>query len=160
VLAAAAEAACAVFDRTLKLAAPNRVFVEEAVAAAAAVVAAVVGGRHEYLAAAADQARTLNKPMLDRLHGCAADTSDDWQGKIVLYPPEARELVALVDRLTAEPETSTDDDQLTPLDVRAEIMRRGLVDVFVSASTAPTLTEDLLRSIRSRAVNALAEALP
>ena len=39
----------------------------------------------------------LNGPMLGRLRQCAADTSSNWDGKITIYPPEARELVALID---------------------------------------------------------------
>lgn len=39
----------------------------------------------------------LNGPMVDRLRKCAADTSPNWDGKITIYPPEARELVALID---------------------------------------------------------------
>jgi len=43
-----------------------------------------------------DQVR-LNVPMVARLRECAADTSANWDGKINIYPPEARELVALID---------------------------------------------------------------
>lgn len=39
----------------------------------------------------------LNGPMVARLRQCAADTSPNWDGKITIYPPEARELVALID---------------------------------------------------------------
>lgn len=40
----------------------------------------------------------LNHPMVQRLRGCAADTDPDWAGKITIYPPEARSLVALIDQ--------------------------------------------------------------
>ncbi len=43
-----------------------------------------------------DRAR-LNGPMVARLRRCAADTSSNWDGAITIYPPEARELVALID---------------------------------------------------------------
>ena len=43
------------------------------------------------------EARRLNGPMVARLRKCAADTSANWDGKITIYPPEARELVALID---------------------------------------------------------------
>ena len=39
----------------------------------------------------------LNQPMLARLRQCAADTSDSWIGRVTVYPPEARPLVALLD---------------------------------------------------------------
>jgi hypothetical protein len=49
----------------------------------------------------------LNGPMVARLRKCAADTSANWDGRITIYPPEARELVGLIDeriaaRLAAE----------------------------------------------------------
>lgn len=42
-------------------------------------------------------ARRLNGPMVARLRACAADTSPSWDGKITIYPPEARWLISLVD---------------------------------------------------------------
>lgn len=39
----------------------------------------------------------LNGPMVARLRTCAADTSPNWDGRITIYPPEARELVNLID---------------------------------------------------------------
>lgn len=44
-----------------------------------------------------EESPRLNGPMVARLRGCAADTSSNWDGKITIYPPEARELVALID---------------------------------------------------------------
>lgn len=43
------------------------------------------------------RAGRLNGPMVERLRACAADTDPDWAGAITIYPPEARELVDLVD---------------------------------------------------------------
>jgi hypothetical protein len=40
----------------------------------------------------------LNGPMVERLRKCAADTDPNWAGRITIYPPEARELVELIDR--------------------------------------------------------------
>jgi hypothetical protein len=40
----------------------------------------------------------LNKPMVARLRRCAADTSPSWDGAVTIYPPEARDLIALIDR--------------------------------------------------------------
>lgn len=40
----------------------------------------------------------LNGPMVLRLRKCAADTSPNWDGKITIYPPEARQLIDLIDR--------------------------------------------------------------
>lgn len=45
------------------------------------------------------QFERLNRPMVERLRQCAADTSPNWDGKVTVYPPEARELVALIDAL-------------------------------------------------------------
>ncbi len=39
----------------------------------------------------------LNGPMVARLRKCAAGTSPNWDEKITIYPPEARELIALID---------------------------------------------------------------
>lgn len=52
---------------------------------------------------------TLNTAMLDRLRRCAADTSPNWEGSITIYPPEARELVDLVDAVGGAPQPSVDD---------------------------------------------------
>jgi hypothetical protein len=49
-----------------------------------------------------EQVHRLNGPMLARLRECAADTSSNWDGKITIYPPEARELVSLVDAALSE----------------------------------------------------------
>lgn len=35
--------------------------------------------------------------MIDRLRTCAADKSPNNVGRITIYPPEARELIALID---------------------------------------------------------------
>ncbi len=43
------------------------------------------------------RAQRLNGPMVAKLRRCAADTSPNWDGQIAIYPPEARELVALID---------------------------------------------------------------
>lgn len=43
----------------------------------------------------------LNRPMLDRLRKCAADTSPNWDGVVTVYPPETRGLVALIDAVGA-----------------------------------------------------------
>lgn len=43
----------------------------------------------------------LNGPMVARLRKCAADTSPNWDGKILIYPPEARQLVGLIDERIA-----------------------------------------------------------
>lgn len=48
-----------------------------------------------------DQLR-LNEPMVAKLRRCAADTSSNWDGQVTIYPPEARELVALIDAATGE----------------------------------------------------------
>lgn len=45
----------------------------------------------------AEAARRLNVPMVAKLRKCAADTSSNWDGKVTVYPPEARALVALID---------------------------------------------------------------
>lgn len=44
-----------------------------------------------------ENTRQLNGPMVDRIRQCAADTSSSWIGAMTLYPPEARQLVALID---------------------------------------------------------------
>lgn len=51
------------------------------------------------LAAAVEQVRHLNRPMVNRLRACAADTSPNWDGAVTIYPPGARGLVALIDLL-------------------------------------------------------------
>lgn len=51
--------------------------------------AAVIGVKH------------LNRPMLDQLRKAAADTSPNWDVTATVYPPSARDLVALVDALLA-----------------------------------------------------------
>lgn len=51
------------------------------------------------LTAAVDQARHLNGPLLTKLRRCAADTSQNWDGAVTVYPQETRGLVALVDYL-------------------------------------------------------------
>jgi hypothetical protein len=60
----------------------------------------------------------LNGPMVDRLRKCAADTDPNWAGRITIYPPEARELVALIDRyqaahLAVVAESNTDRKEAT-----------------------------------------------
>lgn len=46
----------------------------------------------------------LNEPMVSRLRQCAADTSANWDGRITIYPTEARQLVDLIDAAAeAEP---------------------------------------------------------
>jgi len=45
----------------------------------------------------AELATHLNGPMVEKLRKCAADYSPDWSGKITVYPPEARQLVELID---------------------------------------------------------------
>lgn len=47
-----------------------------------------------------DQTLHLNQPMVAKLRRCAADISSNWDGQINIYPPEARELVALIDAAT------------------------------------------------------------
>jgi hypothetical protein len=47
------------------------------------------------------QVDRLNGPMVARLRKCAADTSPNWDGKTTIYPPEARELVALIDGMAS-----------------------------------------------------------
>ena len=42
------------------------------------------------------KATRLNEPMVARLHKCAADTDPNWAGQITIYPPEARNLTALI----------------------------------------------------------------
>lgn len=49
-----------------------------------------------------EQVRHLNGPMLARLRACAADTSPNWDGKVTIYPPEARDLVSLIDAALRE----------------------------------------------------------
>lgn len=39
----------------------------------------------------------LNQPMVEKLRACAADTSPNWDGRVVIYPPEAVGLVELID---------------------------------------------------------------
>lgn len=51
-----------------------------------------------------DQLR-LNEPMVAKLRRCAADTSPNWDGKVTIYPPEARELVALIDAAARDEST-------------------------------------------------------
>jgi hypothetical protein len=55
---------------------------------------------------ASEQVRRLNGPMLARLRKCAADTSPNYDGRVTIYPPEARELISLIDALlsTARPD--------------------------------------------------------
>jgi hypothetical protein len=72
--------------------------------------------RAQVLDEAADRARQLNGPMVARLRRCAADTSPNWDGAVTVYPPESRDLVALIDYLlaatgpTATPETRQEPD--------------------------------------------------
>jgi hypothetical protein len=47
--------------------------------------------------------------MVARLRGCAADTSPNWDGRVTIYPPEARELVALIDA------SASDDEGMPPI---------------------------------------------
>lgn len=49
-----------------------------------------------------EQVSRLNEPMLVRLRKCAADTSASWDGRITIYPPEARALVLLIDAALSE----------------------------------------------------------
>jgi len=51
----------------------------------------------------------LNGPMVARLRRCAADVDPNWYGRVTIYPPEARELVALIDHsgVAGEPEATT-----------------------------------------------------
>lgn len=50
----------------------------------------------------------LNVPMVARLRKCAADDSPNWDGKINIYPREARQLTALIDAAirTGEPDAA------------------------------------------------------
>lgn len=52
----------------------------------------------EQLRAATRPPIRLNGPMVERLRRCAADTSGNWGGQITVYPPEARQLVELIDQ--------------------------------------------------------------
>lgn len=47
------------------------------------------------------KATQLNGPMVARIEKCAADTSPNGDGKITIYPPEARGLTALIAETTA-----------------------------------------------------------
>lgn len=157
VLAAAVDAAIAVFDRALKLYSPNRVFVEEAVTA----VAATLDRRHEglraRLAAAVETARHLNEPMVARLRACAADTSPNWDGAITVYPPEAAGLVTLIDLLT-DPDPEAEPGET--LAVRHARLRDALKDVVIATSTTWCNPADALDAIKNRAVSVLHADLP
>lgn len=60
-----------------------------------------IGSRLDAIRAAR---RHLNQPMLNRLRKCAADTSPNWDGRITIYPNEARQLIALADAADALPD--------------------------------------------------------
>jgi hypothetical protein len=62
-----------------------------------ALRAAVASAYRAGQAATPDGPRRLNGPMVARLRACAADTSPNWDGAVTVYPPEARDLVALID---------------------------------------------------------------
>lgn len=64
--------------------------------------------RSDRLAAAVDKARRLNQPMMQQLRSCAADTSSNWEGAVTVYPPSTRDLVALIDYLLEEGDTTPD----------------------------------------------------
>jgi hypothetical protein len=42
----------------------------------------------------------INKPMLEKLRRCAADDSPNWDGRVTIYGPEARGLLALIDAIS------------------------------------------------------------
>lgn len=56
---------------------------------------------NEQLRAAVSGVKRLNRPMLASLRACAADTSPNWDATATVYPPSARDLVALIDALLA-----------------------------------------------------------
>lgn len=66
-------------------------------------------------------ARNLNRPMVARLRRCAADTTPNWDGQITIYPPEARDLLALIDSLLTVPIEDGRDERpaFPPADVIA-----------------------------------------
>jgi hypothetical protein len=87
--------------------------IPEALAITAGHRAAVASAyRAGQAAVPSDLARRLNGPMVARLRACAADTSPNWDGAVTVYPPEARELVALIDDLVTDA-TPDDEDEVT-----------------------------------------------
>lgn len=43
----------------------------------------------------------MNGPMVDKLRHAATDTSPGWEGGVIIYAPEAQELIALIDDAAA-----------------------------------------------------------
>lgn len=88
-------------------------------------------GITEGLRRAADVGRAvehLNRPMVDRLRRCAADTTPNWDGAVTVYPLETRGLVALIDAALAlggpepveQPEATPEQSQAR--DVAGELL--------------------------------------
>lgn len=153
-LAAAAEAATAVFDRALKLMAPPPVFVDEAIAAAAAALLTQLDYRESRLVDAADLAGVLNEPMLTRLRACAAGDNPS-----VIHPIEAAGLLQVIDKLTTIPERDPDSGEPASLADRHRHLRNALRDV-VCTSGLDLPAEDRLLTMKDRAISALSADLP
>jgi hypothetical protein len=83
--------------------------------------------------------RLLNGPMVERLRKCAADTSSNWDGKIKIYPPEARQLVFLID----ESRELVDLAQAVPAEVRAAFVQAVRSARTVADGAVRRLTAEL-----------------
>ncbi len=60
------------------------------------------------------QAQRMNIPMTDRLRQCASDTSSNWDRKITIHPPEARQLLDLIDTAIQGTDPGHADLELSP----------------------------------------------
>ncbi len=106
---------------------------------------------YEPMRAAVSGVKRLNRPMIEQLRRAAADTSSNWDVTATVYPPSARDLVALVDALLAVAEQPTEgwgrewcvrlpDGLLEPDDeryVRAHAQAEGPHGTVVSRLVGP-----------------------